>query len=143
MITVQIGEGKETFEDLLSLLKGHPEIEQACLCYSINRCYRVEEDDGTVFYMTGDAIDWEYSFIGPREMGENERIDVLMQFAENYGIWDESDMFLEETTLIGFQDGYDPDAKEFPDREWPGQGEVGCLMVNKVRLPSGKEVVFP
>ena len=140
MTTLQTEKGKETYKDLMNLLKGHPEIDEACLVYTINRAYEVEEDDGTTFYMNGDAIDWEYSFVGPRAMGEDGLIDALMQFAENYGIWDESDLSLEGTSLIGSEDEYDFDADEFPDRKWPGQGEVGNLTITKVRLPSGKEV---
>ena len=143
MITLQTEKGKETYEDLSSLLKGHPEIDEACLVYTINVAYEVEEDDGTTFYMGGDAVDWEYSFVGPRAWDEDGNQDNLLMFAENYGIWDESDLSLEGTSLIGSQDGYDPDAEEFPDPEWPGQGEVGCLMMTKVRLPSGKEVELP
>ena len=143
MITLQTEKGKETYEDLSSLLKGHQEIDEACLVYSINRTYEVEENDGTTFHMSGDAVDWEYSFVGPRAIGEEESIDALAMFSENYGVWDESDLFLEGTSLIGFQDWYDPDADKFPDPEWPSQGEVGCLMITKVRLPSGKEVELP
>ena len=143
MIALQTEKGKETYEDLSSLLKGHPEIDEACLVYTINRAYEVEEDDGTTFHMRGDAVDWEYSFVGPRAWDEDGNLDNLLMFADNYGIWDESDLFLEGTSLMGFQDGYDPDADEFPDREWPGQGEVGRLTITKVRLPSGKEVELP
>lgn len=143
MITLQTEKGKETYEDLSSLLAGHPEIDEACLVYSINRAYEVTEEDETIFNMRGDAIDWEYSYIGSRALDDDGSLDGLAMFAEGYGVWDESDLFLEGTSLIGFKDGYDPDAEEFPDREWPDQGEVGCLMITKVRLPSGKEVELP
>lgn len=141
MITLQTEKGKETYVCLSALLFSHPEIDEACLVYSVNRAYEVEEDDGTTFHMRGDAVDWEYSFVGSR--GEVGSIDMLAMFSENYGVWDESDLLLEGTSLIGFQDGYDPDADEFPDCEWPGQGEVGRLTITKVRLPSGKEVELP
>lgn len=139
MITLRTEKGEETYEDLLSLLKGRPEIDEACLVYTVNRAYEVEEDDGTTFYMEGDAVDWEYSYIGPREIEDGPK-NALMIFAMNYGVWDESDLSLEGTSLIGSKDDYDPYAEEFPDREWPGQGEVGRLTITRVRLPSGKEV---
>lgn len=143
MITLQTEKGKETYVDLSSLLFNHQEIDEACLVYSINRVYEVEQYDGTTFHIHGDIVDWEYSFTGSRASDEDENVDALAMFAENYGVWDESDLFLEGTSLIGFQDGYDPDISEYPDRDWPSNTEVGCLLMTGVKLPSGKEVELP
>lgn len=140
MIALQTKKGKETYVDLSALLFSHPEIDEACLVYSINRVYEVEQYDGTTFHIHGFVNDWEYSFVGSRASDEDENVDALAMFAENYGVWDESDLILEGTSLIGFQNGYDPDISEYPDRDWPSGNEVNCLMMTCVKLPSGKEV---
>ena len=143
MISLQTEKGKETYVDLSALLFSHPEIDEACLVYTINRVYEVEEYDGTTFHIHGDIVDWEYSFVGSRASDEDEKVDALAMFAENYGVWDETDLFLEGTSLIGFTNGYDPDINEYPDKDWPSNTEVGCLLMTDVTLPSGKEVELP
>ena len=64
-------------------------------------------------------------------------------FAKGYGVWDDADLFLEGTSLIGSQSGYDPDVNEYPDDDWPAGNEAYGLVMDSVKLPSGKEVELP
>lgn len=64
---------------------------------------------------TANQIDEEYSFIGTYE--------EALEFADSYGVWDGcpdkdgliTGLTLENGVLIGEQDGYDPNAENYPE----------------------------
>lgn len=106
---------EENYPSLACLLSNHPEIDEACLIYTINRVYEVEEYDGTICKICGDIVDWEYSYVGSRADDDGIH-DALANFAIGYGVWDDAEMRLEGTSLIGSQEGWDPDIGEYPDK---------------------------
>lgn len=58
---------------------------------------------------TGTRIDEEYSFAG--------NVKEALEFADSYDCWDGHEIEFENGIVFGENEGYDPDADEFPDDE--------------------------
>lgn len=137
-MTVLSEPGKPRYDTLADLVRAHPEIDEACLVCTVNGRHRAEDDDGAVLFYAGTEMDREYSFIGRRWTVEDEPRDALLGWAEEYGVWDDQEVWIEGSALVGRISTwvFDRDA----DRGYPDGEDLCSMSLVSVRLPSGWEV---
>lgn len=124
-MTVIKEKGREDFEDgtlagCVHFLKERG-VRWVCLKWTWNRNIVVDVPrrwpftvDGAIrARYQGREIDDDYSYIGVFDP------DVFRKWAEDYDCWDDAELAIVEGVLVGDYDGYDPDAKDFPDYD-PG-----------------------
>lgn len=75
-----------------------------------NRCPFTHEGDIRARYI-GQRVDGEYSYVGVFDL------DTFTEFAKDYSCWDDAELRIIDGVLMGYIDGYDPDADEFPDSD--------------------------
>lgn len=125
------------YETLAELVESHPEIEEAILIYRWEGKRSETVRYGIKLTYSHDTIDWEYSFMGPR--------DKLIRFASGYGIWDDPDIVFKiyHGLLMSVNTGYDTSEwveDGTPDPRWRRGSAVSedNIRLTRVELPSGR-----
>lgn len=94
-------------------------VKMVKMVYTWNRYHVIDAPDRWPFLHEGTVIranfvsseiDNEYSYIGDFN-------ELFWDFAEEYSCWDDADLKIIDGVLCGDMDGYDPDAKNFPDTD--------------------------
>lgn len=141
MVTLKTGKDTEKeYETLTDLINDNPDIKEAALIYYWP--YKKSEAEWTewvTFIYDYSEIDWEYSCVGER--------DRLIEFADNYGVWDGAEglKIKEGGILVGKEYGYNPDnwtEDGTPDPRIRRGSIVSAdgVKLSRIRLPSGREV---
>ncbi len=126
----------EEYADLLSLVKAHPEIEEAVLVWTVYgyRSEVVEDDDDLVIEYEYEELDSEYSYIGSTVN--------LESFADGYGIWDDLTVGLKDGVLMGNHAQWNEEGDRFPESDYPDSKGCTHIRMVSVTLPSGKRFVI-